>query len=198
MKKFVAVLLFALAFVSVAAHAVSLADSQSTSGSQSGAINSGVNNTFYSPDAVDYKGGYSVKTNPTVAPSAGYGSFAQTNCMVSGSAGISLVGFGATGQTPIDGIHCDFRLDQQNLNAGAMTIHNFVASAPMIDDDLKKKLDEKAAKMLDTASDMSCLSSDRQRAVMEIKGLCADVANVATLDHRFNQPRSTQIDYSGK
>jgi hypothetical protein len=191
-----------LAVSAILAHAGNVVDANATTTtntqSTSGAVNSGVTlqNTFNSPDKTEYGGSYTVKSAPAIAAPAGYGSWSQQNCMVTGTGGFSIIGFGATGQVPIDGARCDMRVDQQNMNATAMTIHNFVAANPSINPSLKQSLDEKAAAMLQAAGDMSCLSSDRQRAVMEKKGLCREVADITTLDHRFGQPRSTQIDYS--
>lgn len=203
MKKIAAIVLayIALEFAAVPAHAQAVDSNATTTtntNSTAGAVNSGVTlqNTFNSPPEVHYSGSYTVKSAPSIQAPVGYGSFSQQNCMVSGSAGISLVGVGATGQAPIDGKRCDQRVDQQNLNATAMTIHNFVAANPDVAPALKQSLDAKAAAMLQAAGDMSCLMSDRQRDVMERKGLCADVKDMATLDHRYGQPRNYQVDYS--
>jgi hypothetical protein len=201
MKKIVLAGILALASIVAQAQTVDASATTTTNtASTSGALNQGVSlqNTFNSPDKVDYAGSYTVKSAPSIQAASGYGSFSQQNCMVSGSAGISIVGFGATGQTPIDGARCDLRVDQQNMASTAITIHNFVATNPKVADNLKMSLDEKAAALLQAAGDMSCLASDRQRAVMEKKGLCKEVGDIATLDHRFGQPRSTQIDYSNE
>lgn len=199
MKTKIAAVLLALA--SIAAHAQTVgagANSQNTNQSQSGALNQGVNQgiTFNSPGGVAYSGSYTVKDAPPVQAAAGYGSFSQANCMVSGGGGFSIVGFGATGQTPIDGKHCDWRLDQAALGQTAMTIHNFVAANPTLDDQMKKRLELKAAAMLRAAGDMSCLSSDRQREVMEKEGLCGAVEDVSSVDHRQGQPRNYGLDYA--
>jgi hypothetical protein len=204
MKKIVAIVLayIALEFGAISgAHAQTVdtaATSTNTNASSSGALNQGVSqqNNFYSPSETKFSGSYTIKEAPPVQAAAGYGSFSQQNCMVSGSAGISLVGVGATGQAPIDGKHCDWRLDQAALGQTAMTLHNFVAANPTIDAGLKTRMELKAAAMLRAAGDMSCLSSDRQREVMEKEGLCGAVEEVSSVDHREGQPRNYGIDYA--
>jgi hypothetical protein len=201
MKKIIIAAFMSLAAFAAQAQVVgSTAQTTTNTNSTAGALNQGVSlqNTFNSPDKTTYDGSYTVKSAPAIAAPAGYGSFSQSNCMVSATAGVSLIGFGATGQAPVDGAHCDLRQDQQNLNAGAMTIHNFVAANPALDDGMKRRMELKAAAMLSAAADMSCLASDRQRAVMEKQGLCGAVDDVATMDHRFGQPRNYQVDYASK
>lgn len=198
MKKIIiaAVLSFAsfAASAQLATNATTTANTNSTSGATNQGVSQGI--TFNSPPEVHYSGSYTVKEAPPVQAAAGYGSFSQANCMVSGSAGISLVGIGATGQAPIDGKHCDWRLDQAALGQTAMTLHNFVAANPTIDTALKSRMELKAAAMLRAAGDMSCLSSDRQREVMEKEGLCGAVEEVSSVDHREGQPRNYGIDYA--
>ena len=183
------------------AHASDLTtNSSAVTNSTAGATNAGnaQNITFNSAPA---SGGSStsetVRTTPPVYAPALAASFSQANCMMSVSGGVSFIGFGAAGGAPVDGIRCDWRLDQQSTEAAAMTMQQF-AHTDGIPAVTRSALIVKAARMLDAASDMSCLSSDRQRAVLETQGLCSNVADIATLDHRFNQPRNYQVDYSGK
>jgi hypothetical protein len=198
MKKIIVAALFSLASFAASAQLATNATTNATTNSTSGALNQGVSQgiTFNSPGGVAYSGSYTVKDAPPVQAAAGYGSFSQANCMVSGGGGFSIVGFGATGQAPIDGKHCDWRLDQAALGQTAMTIHNFVAANPTLDDTTKKRLELKAAAMLRAAGDMSCLSSDRQREVMEKEGLCGAVDEVSSVDHREGQPRNYGVDYA--
>jgi hypothetical protein len=176
-------------------------NSSATTNSTAGANNAGnaqsLNTTINSTTNAAGDTTSTLRTTPTVYAPPLAGSFSQANCMMSASGGVSLIGFGATGGAPVDGLRCDWRLDQQSLQASAMTITSF-ARTDGVDVGTRSALMAKAAKMLDAASDMSCLTSDRQREVLEKQGLCASVTDVATLDHRFGQPRSTQIDYSDK
>lgn len=168
--------------------------SSSTTASNSGAQASPYQNlalNSYTPDS------QTIHSAPTVYTPSMPGSFSSANCMMGVSGGFSLFwGVGGSGGAPVDGAHCDYRLNKQGIEATAMTINNFVAT-PGLDPEVKTALLLKAKKLLDAAADMDCLADDRQRAVLEKQGLCANVADIATLDHRFNQPRSTQIDYSG-
>lgn len=194
MKKIIIAALLSLASLAALADTAS---STATTTAQSGASNQGVSqaNNFYYPAGQTYSGSYTIKEAPPVQAASGYGSFSQQNCMVSASVGVSVVAFGATGQAPIDGKHCDWRLDQAALAQAAMTMHNFVAANPTLEDGAKNRMELKAAAMLRAAGDMSCLSSDRQRDVMEKEGLCGAVEQVSTLDHRVGQPRNYGIDY---
>jgi hypothetical protein len=196
-KKSIIAAMLSLASIAAFADTSGMASSTANTTAQSGASNEGVSqaNNFYSPDKTTYSGSYTIKQAPPVQAASGYGSFSQQNCMVSGSAGVSVVGIGATGQAPIDGKHCDWRLDQAALAQSAMTIHNFVAANPTLDDGMKTRMEQKAAAMLRAAGDMSCLSSDRQRDVMEQEGLCGTVDQISTIDHREGQPRNYAIDY---
>lgn len=198
------IVIFALLMASVAAHADTIFSLPATAGSQSNstgtanAANAGVGNGA-NLAVNSYGGGDStLRTTPTVYTSS-YGSFSAASCMVSGAAGISLIGFGGSGTIPIDGDHCDFRLNIQQAVAVAMTAADFIKGAGnAFTDDEKKAALTKISHALDAAQDMTCLYSDRQRAVMEAYGLCSKVKDMATLDHRWNQPRSTQIDYSNE
>ena len=150
------------------------------------------NINFNSPGNTDA----TIHSAPTVYTPSMPGSFAQANCMMGVSGGFSLFwGVGGSGGAPVDGQHCDWRLNKQGVQATAASIENFANTAG-IDAITKVALLKKAAALLDASADMDCLADDRQRAVLEKQGLCANVADIATLDHRFNQPRSTQIDYS--
>jgi hypothetical protein len=197
MKKIIAAAIMSLASFATFAQSATTATTTATTNSTSGATNQGVNTnlTFNSPPEVKYSGSYTVKEAPPVEMASGYGSFSQQNCMVSGSAGVSVVGIGATGQAPIDGKHCDWRLDQAALAQSAMTIHNFVAANPTLPDDAKKRMELKAAAMLRAAGDMSCLSSDRERDVLMKEGLCGAVDDISSVDHREGQPQAYAIDY---
>lgn len=170
------------------------ASSTSTTASNSGAQASPYQNlalNSYTPDS------QTIHSAPTVYTPSMAGSFSQGNCMMGVSGGFSLFwGVGGSGGTPVDGQHCDWRLNKQGVQATAASIENFANTAG-IDAATKVALLKKAAALLDASADMDCLADDRQRAVLEKQGLCANVADLATLDHRFNQPRSTQIDYSG-
>jgi hypothetical protein len=147
--------------------------------------------TFTSPGTSDE----TLHTTPQVYVPTPANTFAQANCMVIPTAGASFLNFGFAGSVPIDGLHCDWR---QNTGLALQAFANYRAfeTTPDLDPTIKAKAAKLADKMLDVATDMQCLNSDRQRAVMEKMGLCKDVADLATLDHRFNQPRSTSIDYS--
>jgi hypothetical protein len=190
------ILLIAALCAASTAHAEITTSSGATAGAQSGATASPQNTQVIestAPANTDTK----IRTTPTVYAASGYGSFSQANCMVSASAGASFISFGATGQIPVDGDHCDFRLNVQQTAAIAMTINDFMkvnGEALMAMD--RQRLTTRASDMLEAASDMTCLYSDRMRAVMEAHGLCSKVANLATLDHRWNQPRNYQVDYS--
>lgn len=202
MKKYLVII--ALLMVSVAAHADNLFSMPATSGSSSNsagtanAANSGIGNGAQLQVNTTNNGGgdSTIRTTPTVYTSS-YGSFSAASCMVSGAAGISLVGLGASGTTPIDGEHCDYRLNIQQAVAVAMTASDFLkAWGDKLPDEMRAQAITKIQNALDAAQDATCLYSDRQRAVMEAHDLCQKVANFATLDHRWNQPRSTQIDYA--
>jgi hypothetical protein len=173
------------------------ANSNAAATGTSAATNAGVGNGANL--AVNtYGGGDStIRSAPTVYTPGLVTSFSQGSCMVSAAGGFSLVGFGASGGVPIDGEHCDFRLNLQQTSAIAMTITDFLQKyGDKVESAQVSELSTKAGKMLDAAGDMTCLYSDRMRAVLEANGLCDRMKDLATLDHRFNQPRSTQIDYS--
>jgi hypothetical protein len=145
-----------------------------------------------------------IRSAPTVYAPAPITPFSQASCIYAASAAFSFIGFGFGGDAPIDGLTCNWRLSTQGVQATAAGLRDLagaykavqpVAAVPSVE---AVQLLQKSQALMNVATDMQCLNSDRQRMVMEKLGLCKEVADVATLDHRFNQPRSTQIDYSAK
>jgi hypothetical protein len=145
----------------------------------------------------DSPGDETLHTTPQVYVPSPANSLAQANCMVIPTVGASFINFGFAASIPVDGLHCDWR---QNTAMALNTYANFRAfmTTPGLSDASKNLAGTMAEKALREAVDMQCLNSDRQRAVMERLALCDDVKDMATLDHRWNQPRNYQVDYSGQ
>jgi hypothetical protein len=150
---------------------------------------------------ITYGGEYTVKSAPTVYAPSPITPFSQASCIYEPTAAFSFLGFGFGGGVPIDGQTCNWRLSTQSTEATAAGYRDLAVafkSVPSVGAVPAEPavLLKKSETLMNIATDMQCLNSDRQRMVMEKEGLCAKVKDVATLDHRFNQPRSTQIDYS--
>lgn len=176
------------------AHAQSTAGAQAATQSTSTALGQNQQQiTFTNPGASDT----TVHSIPQVYIPSPANSLAQANCMVIPSAGASFMNFGFAGALPVDGEHCDWR---QNTALELQTFANYraFAATPGLDPILVAKAVKEADDALSAAQDMQCLNSDRQRAILERLGKCKNVADLATLDHRFNQPRNYQVDYSGE
>lgn len=178
------------------AHAASTAGADATNVSSTASTSTALgqnaqNITFNNPGVSDE----TLHTTPTVYVPSPANSLAQANCMVIPTAGASFMNFGFAGSLPVDGLHCDWR---QNTALELQTFANYRAymTTPGLTAVSVQKAAMLAEKSLDAAVNMQCLNSDRQRAVMEKLGMCKDVADLATLDHRFNQPRNYQVDYS--
>lgn len=189
--------------ITTAAHA-GVSDTVSTSTTAAaGATNAGNAQaiTFNQPGNTDS----TVRSAPTVYAPNPITPFTQASCIYSASGGVSFIGFGASGSAPIDGETCNWRLSVQWVEATAAGYRDLAVAGfrgfkmPVATDSAPEPaLLNTAAKLMDVATNMQCLTSDRQRAVMERMGMCADVQDIATLDHRFNQPRNYQVDYSSK
>jgi hypothetical protein len=210
----------ALMLVAMLASTAAFAQANVTSGTASTAQQqSTIQNT------VNLPGGPSsvsetIRSAPTVYAPNPITPFSQASCVYTPTAAVSFVGFGIGGAAPIDGQTCNWRLSTQGVEATAAGLRDLAIAGfknlptttkvePMdgqsIIEMLKAedavadapKLLQKAAALMDAATDMQCLDSDRQRAVMERLGFCQNVRDLATLDHRWNQPRNYQVDYSG-
>lgn len=191
--------------IAAAAHA-GVTDSVNTSTTAAaGATNAGNAQaiTFNQPGNTDS----TIRSAPTVYAPNPITPFTQASCIYSASGGISFIGFGASGSAPIDGETCNWRLSEQWIEATAAGYRDLAVAGfrgfkiPVSTAGAQggeTALLDTAAKLMTVATNMQCLTSDRQRAVMEKMGMCADVRDIATLDHRFNQPRNYQIDYSSK
>ena len=142
-----------------------------------------------------------IRSAPTVYAPNPITPYSQASCIYSVPGSFSIVAFGLGGAVPVDGLTCNWRLSTQGIQATAAGLRDLAVAyhaVAVADIESPQRLLQKSQVLMDVASNMECLTSDRQRMVMEKMGLCKDVADVATLDHRFNQPRSTQIDYSAK
>ena len=175
------------------------ADQTSVLSGQSQAT-SGANNAGNAQVIQFLGGGDSTETlhaAPTVYVPSPANTIAQANCMVIPTAGASFINFGFAASIPVDGEHCDWR---QNTAMELNTYANYraYATTPGLSPEAQNAALKEANDSLAIAQDMQCLNSDRQRAIMEKMHKCGRVADLATLDHRFNQPRNYQIDYSGE
>jgi len=159
-----------------------------------------------------------LRSAPTVYAPNPITPFSQASCIYTPTAAVSFVGFGIGGAAPIDGQTCNWRLSVQSVEATAAGLRDLAVAGfknmpppafkPMDGQSVIEairaenaaadapRLLQKSAALMDVATDMQCLNSDRQRVVMERLGFCQNVRDVATLDHRFNQPRNYQVDYS--
>lgn len=214
MKKILAAV--ALMCAAVTAFAQTSATNTSTTAASSAAQNAGNAQSinFINPGNTDA----TIRSAPTVYAPNPITPYTQASCIYSPTAAVSFIGFGIGGSAPIDGAMCNWRLSTQGIQATAAGLRDLaiagfravpavpavkapVAPENIIDDAVKTgreataaSLLQKSAALMTVAVDMQCLNSDRQRAVMERFGLCQDVQDVATLDHRFNQPRNYQVE----
>jgi len=189
----------------------------STTAANAGATNAGnaQNINFINPGNTDS----TIRSAPTVYAPNPITPYTSASCIYAPSMAASFIGFGIGGSAPIDGETCNWRLSIQGVQATAAGLRDLaIASvksvpavcglkAPVAPEDIisdMKKPDSapdpetllrSSSLLMIAATDMQCLNSDRQRAVMERLGFCHTVSDIATLDHRFNQPRSLQVDY---
>jgi hypothetical protein len=99
-----------------------------------------------------------LRTVPNVSGNNYYGSFSQDGCMVSGGIGLSVLGFGANGVTPIRDGQCDLRLSFQRVEqAAAMQPTN-------------------AAKLHQAADDILCALGGPVYQALKNQGICSDNA----------------------
>ena len=200
-----------------AAHAGTSSDVTTSTTAAAGATNAGNAQSinFINPGNTDQ----TLRSAPTVYAPNPITPYTSASCVYAPSGGLSVIGFGVSGAVPIDGETCNWRLSQQGVQATAAGLRDLAISgfkgmppAPALQPtdgesmvELIKResaaanaatLLQKSADLMGVATDMQCLNSDRQRAVMERMGFCQNVKDLATLDHRFNQPRNYQIDYS--
>lgn len=211
---------YALMLTALLASGAAFAQSNITSGTASTAQQqSTIQNTVNLPAGASNVS-ETIRSAPTVYAPNPITPFSQASCIYTPTAAVSFVGFGIGGAAPIDGQTCNWRLSVQSVEATAAGLRDLAVAGfknmptptkvePMdgasVIEMLKAedavadapKLLQKAAALMDAATDMQCLNSDRQRVVMARLGFCQAVKDVATLDHRFNQPRNYQIDYSG-
>jgi hypothetical protein len=186
-------------FMSQVAHADTAANAASNATTQSQA---GANNAGNSQGITFNSGGDStthLDATPSVFVPNPSNSASQDNCDMLGTIGGSIINFGAAGSYVVHGERCDWRKDTRQTEQTA-SAYRLIATQEGITADGKKVANETAAKLLDVSQHMQCLNSDRQRAVM-IKlnpNACKGVEDLATMDHRFNQPVNYGIDYAGR
>lgn len=186
-------LIVATALMCATAVASAQSNVSSTTAAMSAAQNAGNAQaiTFNQPGNSDA----TLRSAPTVYAPNPIAPFTQASCIYSATGGLSLIGFGLGGSAPIDGATCNWRLGTQQAQASAAAFRDLSLSPKAAPTDAAI-LAKKADAMMTLSVNMQCLNSDRQRAVMEKLGMCSDVADLATLDHRFNQPKNYQVDYS--
>lgn len=189
----VALMTATASYADTGAVAGSTATTQSTAGATNAGNSQGI--TFNSGgDSTEH-----LDAAPSVFVPNPSNSAAQDNCDMLGTVGGSLINFGLAGSYVVHGERCEWRKDTRQAEQTA-SAYRAIATQAGITEEGKKVANETAAKLLDVSQHMQCLNSDRQRAVMEKldPDACKGVEDIATFDHRFNQPRSTQIDYSGE
>jgi hypothetical protein len=194
--------IIAIALMASASAAFAQSTTSAVTAAMAGATNAGntQQTVFNTPGNTDA----TIRSAPTVYAPNSITPFSQASCIYSAPALLSLIGFGISGAAPIDGATCNWRLSTQGVQATAaglrdLAIAGFRAVMPVPAQQAIKSAEaevllQKSEALMNVAVNMQCLDSDRQRAVMEKMGLCKDVADVATLDHRFGQPRNYQID----
>lgn len=183
---------------STASHADTTAGANSAATTNSLAASNPVNNqgiTFNS-------GGSSTEhfdATPSVFVPNPSNSASQDNCDMLGTIGGSIINFGAAGSYVVHGPTCEWRKDTRQAEQTS-SAYRLIATQPGITDEGKQRANETAAKLLDVSQHMQCLNSDRERAVMMKlnPAACKGVEDLATMDHRFNQPVNYGIDYAGR
>jgi len=184
------------------ASTASFADTNAVSGSTAQTASTAGANNAGNSQGITFNSGGDSTTHLDAAPSVFVpnpsNSAAQDNCDMLGTVGGSLINFGFAGSYVVHGDRCEWRKDTRQIEQTS-SAYRAIATQPGITDEGKKAANVTAAKLLDISIHMQCIDSDRQRAVMTILDpeACKGVEDIATFDHRFNQPRSTQIDYSG-
>jgi hypothetical protein len=184
---------------SISAFADVTAGSSSAATTQSAA---GANNAGNAQEIMFNNGGDStttLHTTPTVYVPSPANAPTQDNCDMLGTIGGSIINFGAAGSYVVHGDLCEWKQGKRALEASAAG-WRALATQPGMTDTSKDLVGATATNLMKAGIHMQCLNSDRERAVLMKTDptLCAPVADLATMDHRFNQPVNYGIDYAGR